>query len=184
MASAAPASSEAGSGTATFLALPACWKSELPVSLLTFPSSAVMRFCAIILFFFMSAPVRADMPVRQLEVDGNTIIVEVAHTDAARESGLMHRQSLAENHGMLFVFTEPESHSMWMMNTSIPLSVAFLDRNGIILNISDMLPHTVTPHRSAGAAKYALEVNLGWFKKRNVKSGSRVTGLKKVPKAE
>lgn len=143
-----------------------------------------MRFCTIVLFFFLSAPVGADMPVRQIEVDGHTIIVEVAHTDAARESGLMHRQSLAEDHGMLFVFTEPERHSMWMMNTSIPLSVAFLDKDGAILNISDMLPYTVTPHRSAGAAKYALEVNLGWFRKRNVKSGSRVTGLRKVPKAE
>jgi uncharacterized membrane protein (UPF0127 family) len=124
------------------------------------------------------------MPARQLEVDGNSITVEVAHTDAARESGLMHRQSLAENHGMLFVFTEPERHSMWMMNTSIPLSVAFLDKDGVILNISDMMPHTVTPHRAAGAAKYALEMNLGWFRKRNVKSGGRVTGLKKVPGAE
>jgi hypothetical protein len=111
-------------------------------------------------------------------------MVEVAHTNAARESGLMHRPSLPENQGMLFVFTEPERHSMWMMNTSIPLSVAFLDKDGIILNMSDMMPHTVTPHRSAGAAKYALEVNLGWFKKRNVKPGSRVTGLKKVPGAE
>ena len=108
------------------------------------------------------------MPVRQLEVDGNRIVVEVAHTYATRESGLMHRRSLAEDHGMLFVFTEPERHSMWMMNTSIPLSVAFLDEDGIILNISDMMPNTVTPHRSAGAAKYALEVNLGWFKKRKV----------------
>jgi len=94
------------------------------------------------------------------------------------------RQSLAENHGMLFVFTEAERHGMWMMNTNIPLSVAFLDKDGIILNISDMMPHTVTPHRSVGPAKYALEVNLGWFRKRNVKSGSRITGLKKVPGAE
>jgi uncharacterized protein len=143
-----------------------------------------MRSCIIFLLFFLSAPVVADMPIRQLEVDGNSIMVEVAHTNAARESGLMHRPSLPENQGMLFVFTEPERHSMWMMNTSIPLSVAFLDKDGVILNMSDMMPHTVTPHRSAGAAKYALEVNLGWFKKRNVKPGSRVTGLKKVPGAE
>lgn len=124
------------------------------------------------------------MPLRQLEVDGNRIIVEVAHTDATRERGLMHRQSLAENHGMLFVFFEAERHSMWMMNTNIPLSVAFLDKDGVILNISDMMPRTVTAHRSAGAAKYALEVNQGWFKKRNVKPGTRVTGLKKIPAAE
>ena len=143
-----------------------------------------MRFYVIALLFFLSAPVRADMPVRQIEVDGNRIIVEVAHTDATRESGLMHRRSLAEDHGMLFVFTEPERHSMWMMNTIIPLSVAFLDEEGIILNISDMMPNTVTPHRSAGAAKYALEVNLGWFKKRKVQAGSRVTGLKKMPAVE
>jgi uncharacterized membrane protein (UPF0127 family) len=145
---------------------------------------STMRFPLIVLLFVLSAPVHADMPVRHLEVDGHPIIVEVAHTDATRENGLMHRQSLAENHGMLFVFTEAERHGMWMMNTSIPLSVAFLDKDGIILNISDMMPHTVTPHRSVGPAKYALEVNLGWFRKRNVKSGSRITGLKKVPGAE
>ena len=143
-----------------------------------------MRSCIIFLLFFLSAPAGADMPIRQLEVDGNSITVEVAHTNADRESGLMHRQSLPENHGMLFVFTEPERHSMWMMNTSIPLSVAFLDKDGVILNISDMMPRTVTAHRSAGAAKYALEVNQGWFKKRNVKPGTRVTGLKKIPAAE
>jgi uncharacterized membrane protein (UPF0127 family) len=148
--------------------------------------SRPMHFCVLTLLFFLSAPVaaEAEMPLRQLEVDGNSIIVEVAHTDATRERGLMHRQSLAENHGMLFVFFEAERHSMWMMNTNIPLSVAFLDKDGVILNISDMMPRTVTAHRSAGAAKYALEVNQGWFKKRNVKPGTRVTGLKKIPAAE
>lgn len=73
---------------------------------------------------------------------------------------------------------------MWMMNTDIPLSVAFLDEKGVILNIADMMPRTATAHRSAGAAKYALETNLGWFGSRNISAGARVAGIEKVPAAE
>ena len=96
----------------------------------------------------------------------------------------MSRQSMDENDGMLFVFPEAGHHSMWMMNTDIPLSVAFLDEKGVILNIADMTPHTATAHHSAGAAKYAIETNLGWFSTRNVKPGERVLGLDKMPVAE
>ena len=85
---------------------------------------------------------------------------------------------------MLFVFPQPEPHSMWMMNTDIPLSVAFLDERGVVLNIADMMPRTATAHRSAGSAKYALEMNIGWFAARNIKAGTKVTGLDKVPAAE
>lgn len=126
----------------------------------------------------------AEMPVRQLRISGHSLSVEVAHTQASRSQGLMYRQSLGENNGMLFVFSEPGRHSMWMMNTDIPLSVAFLDEKGVILNIEDMMPRTATAHRSAGASKYAVEVNRGWFAARNVKPGERVTGLEKVPTAE
>ena len=124
------------------------------------------------------------MPVRQLRISHHTFSVEVAHTEPARIQGLMFRQSLGENDGMLFVFSRPERYSMWMMNTDIPLSVAFLDEKGVILNIADMMPRTATAHSSAGAAKYALEMNLGWFAARNIKSGQRIEGLEKVPAAE
>lgn len=89
-----------------------------------------------------------------------------------------------ENSGMLFIFPQPERHGMWMMNTNMPLSVAFVDEKGVILNIADMMPRTATAHRSAGAAKYAIETNLGWFTARNIKPGDRIIGLEKAPPAE
>ncbi|SES68953.1 hypothetical protein SAMN05216412_101248 [Nitrosospira multiformis] len=143
-----------------------------------------MRIFAFILVFLLSAPGKAEMPVRQLSISHHTFSVEVAHTESARIQGLMFRQSLGENDGMLFVFSHPEHYSMWMMNTDIPLSVAFLDEKGVILNIADMMPRTTTAHSSAGAAKYALEMNLGWFAARNIKPGQRIAGLEKVPRAE
>jgi len=143
-----------------------------------------MRIFAFILVFVLSTSGRAEMPVRQLRISHHTFSVEVAHTEPARVQGLMFRQSLGENDGMLFVFSYPEHYSMWMMNTDIPLSVAFLNEKGVILNIADMMPRTATAHSSAGAAKYALEMNLGWFAARNIRPGQRIEGLEKVPVAE
>ncbi|MDN5835832.1 MAG: DUF192 domain-containing protein [Nitrosospira sp.] len=144
----------------------------------------MMRILAIFVAFLLSAPVSAGMPVSQLKISGHTVFAEVAHTQVARTQGLMFRQSMKENNGMLFVFPETGRHSMWMVNTDLPLSVAFLDKKGVILNIADMVPNTKTLHSSAGAAKYALEMNLGWFAARNLKAGERVVGLEKVPAAE
>jgi uncharacterized membrane protein (UPF0127 family) len=139
----------------------------------------------IVLFvFFLSANAIAEMPVKQLKIAKHTFLVEVANTDAGRSQGLMFRESMGENNGMLFVFSETAPHSMWMMNTYIPLSVAFLDEGGVILNIADMMPQTVTAHHSAGPSKYAIEMNLGWFAARNIKPGARVTGLETVPDPE
>jgi len=66
---------------------------------------------------------------------------------------------------------------MWMMNTLIPLSVAFLDRDGVILNIEDMEPRTTDSHMAAGPAKYAIETNKGWFVEKKVNPGDRVAGI-------
>jgi uncharacterized membrane protein (UPF0127 family) len=143
-----------------------------------------MRILAVLFVFFLSASALAEMPVKQLEISGHTFLVEVANTEASRSQGLMFRQSMDENNGMLFVFSEIAPHSMWMMNTYIPLSVAFLNEKGVILNIADMMPGTTAAHPSAGPAKYAIEMNLGWFAARSIKPGARVTGLEKVPLAE
>jgi uncharacterized membrane protein (UPF0127 family) len=78
---------------------------------------------------------------------------------------------------MLFVFDDLSYQSMWMKNTLIPLSVAFLDGDGVILNILDMEPHTLTPNMSAGPSRYAIETNKGWFAEHKVKAGDRVAGL-------
>ena len=147
-----------------------------------------MRIFTAFLALLLSAPAvpqaSAEMPVRQLRILNHALSVEVAHTQATRSQGLMYRQSLGENSGMLFVFPQPDRYSMWMMNTDIPLSVAFLDEGGAILNIADMMPRTATAHRSAGASKYAIEMNRGWFAARNIKPGDRVRGLDKLPAAE
>jgi hypothetical protein len=123
----------------------------------------------------------AQQPEITLTVNDQRLMVEVAHTEASRMQGLMHRRMLPESRGMLFVFREPALHGMWMMNTYVPLSVAFLDERGVIINIADMEPHTRTTHSAARPAKYALEVNRGWFAKRGVKSGMRVEGIEQAP---
>lgn len=124
---------------------------------------------------------RAEMPEIVLSVNGHKLMVEVARTDADRAQGLMHRRMLPENRGMLFVFPEIAHHGMWMMNTHIPLSVAFLDASGAIINIADMEPHTRNAHTAARPVKYALETNQGWFSKRSIKPGARVDGLAQAP---
>ena len=114
-----------------------------------------------------------------VKVGAHSLRVEVADTPAARSTGLMNRMSMPKNDGMLFIFDEPGYHSMWMKNTLIPLSVAFIDREGTILNILDMEPHTEHPNISAGPSIYAIETNKGWFAAKKVKAGDRVTGLPK-----
>lgn len=91
----------------------------------------------------------------------------------------MFREKLAWNDGMLFVFDDPGYHAMWMKNTLIALSVAFIDGDGHILNIADMEPGALDPHSAAGPARYAIETNKGWFAARKIKAGDRVTGLPK-----
>lgn len=125
-----------------------------------------------------------DNPQISLQISGHTLSAEIAHTQWSRSQGLMYRESLAENSGMLFVFTEASYYSMWMKDTYIPLSVAFIDEQGVILNIEDMQPETRTAHDSEGMAKYALEMNKGWFAVRKIAAGARVTGLNKAPAAE
>src|SRR5438874_1214135 len=98
----------------------------------------------------------ADTPftTTQPRIGPHALKVEVAATDPQRERGLMFREKLGKNDGMLFIFDDPGYHSMWMMNTLIPLSVAFVDRNGVILNIEDMEPRTTDVHSAAGPAAY------------------------------
>jgi uncharacterized protein len=124
---------------------------------------------------------RAQMPEIEISIGGHGLTVEVAHTESARQQGLMHRRILPVNRGMLFVFPQIAIHSMWMMNTHIPLSVAFVDRRGVIINMADMEPRTQDAHAAAGPARYAIEVNQGWFRERGIKPGTRVEGLDRAP---
>ena len=119
------------------------------------------------------------LPTTTVKVGGHALKVEIVASDADRSRGLMYREKMARDDGMLFVFPEIAYHSMWMKNTLIPLSVAFIDRDGVILNILDMEPQTLDSHMAAGPALYAIETNKGWFAAKKVKAGDKVTGLPK-----
>lgn len=105
------------------------------------------------------------------------IKAEIAANEAERQQGLMFREKMASNEGMLFDFEAPAGVCMWMKNTLIPLSVAFIDNNGKIINIEDMQPQTTDSHCAKKAVRYALEMNQGWFKQKNIKPGSLISGI-------
>jgi hypothetical protein len=121
-----------------------------------------------------------ELPVVQLKAGMHLIRAEVAADYSARGRGLMFRKALAPNGGMLFIFDGADIHCMWMKNTYIPLSVAFLDAQGAIINIADMQPHSEQSHCAARPAVYALEMTLGWFAERGVKPGMKLGGLDKI----
>jgi uncharacterized protein len=125
---------------------------------------------------------QAGLPVIPLNAGLHVIQAEVANTPATRATGLMYRKSMEANRGMLFDFEVAGNHCMWMRNTFIPLSVAFMEESGRIVNIADMTPHDETSHCASGPARYALEMNRGWFAGKGVKPGAKVGGLDKLPK--
>lgn len=105
------------------------------------------------------------------------IKAEVADNEPEREQGLMFREKMAGNEGMIFDFEAPAGVCMWMKNTLIPLSVAFIDSSGKIVNIEDMQPQTTNSHCAKKPVRYALEMNQGWFRQKNIKPGSMIDGL-------
>jgi uncharacterized protein len=129
-----------------------------------------------------SALAASPLPTTVLTINGHKIAAEVATTADERATGLMNRFSLQPDHGMLFVFEKPEPLSFWMKNTYIPLSIAFIDGGGRIVNIEDMAPQTETTHWSRGPALYALEMRKGWFVERGIRAGDRVEGVGKRAK--
>ena len=119
------------------------------------------------------------LPITELRAGMHLIHAEVAADWSTRARGLMYRKVLAPNTGMLFIFDQPSQQCMWMKNTYIPLSVAFMDGQGTILNIADMQPHSEQTHCSAGPALYALEMTRGWFAERGIKAGMKLSGIEK-----
>jgi uncharacterized membrane protein (UPF0127 family) len=116
-----------------------------------------------------------------LSVDAHPIQVEVASNDAQREEGLKFREKMPPDAGMVFVFKTRATHCMWMRNIAIPLAVAFIDDDGRIVNIEDMQAQTLDSHCSKKGlpVRYALEMNAGWFKQKNIKAGALVARLPK-----
>lgn len=129
----------------------------------------------------LSMNVAAQQPIKfdtiPLTAGINLVKAEVASTPAQREQGLMLREKMAPNEGMVFMFEGPAEVCMWMKNTLLPLSVAFIDGNGKVVNIEDMKPQTLNSHCAKSLVRYALEMNLGWFKQKNIKPGMVIGGL-------
>ena len=139
-----------------------------------------MRFAVILALACSAAVARAELPAVELVAGMHRIRAEVADTMGTRMQGLMHRKSMPQGAGMVFVFEETAAHCMWMKNTLIPLSVAFIDEAGAIINIADMQPHSEQSHCAARPARYALEMNKGWFAQRGIKPGLKLRGLEKL----
>jgi uncharacterized protein len=108
----------------------------------------------------------------------------VAADANSRTIGLMNRFSLAPDSGMLFVFAQSEPLAFWMKNTFVPLSIAYVDTKGVILNIADMKPQDESTHPSKGPAMFAIEMKQGWFKERGIVAGDKVDGLDKAGRAK
>jgi hypothetical protein len=131
------------------------------------------------LFFAFAAHAQSGpqkLSAVKLNAGIHNIVAEVARTPDERSTGLMFRPSLAANEGMLFVFEQPGQQCFWMKNTLIPLSVAFVTDDGAIVNIEHMKPQTLDSHCSTKAVRYVLEMNEGWFARRGIKPGAKLTG--------
>ncbi len=137
---------------------------------------------SILIGAMLAAPLAlAELPAISINAGLYVIRAEVANTFETRARGLMYRETLGPNQGMLFVFQAVERHCMWMKNTPLPLSVAFIDERGEVVSISEMAPHTETSHCAARPARFALEMNKGWFAAKGVRAGSKIQGLDKAP---
>jgi len=128
-----------------------------------------------------SAAAYAQLPTIELNAGIHLIRAEVASTFETRAQGLMFRKYLGPNEGMLFVFPQAEAHCMWMKNTLISLSVAFVDAQGKIVTIAEMKPQTENSHCAAAPARFALEMSGGWFAGKGIKAGATLQGLSKAP---
>jgi hypothetical protein len=128
----------------------------------------------IVLMFLPALGVAQGLPRVPLYLKSKEIRVEVAKSPEERAKGLMGRAHLGENEGMLFIFEKEDYHGFWMKNTLIPLSIAFIDREGRILAITDMEPLTLESHPPPQPILYALEMKKGWFSANGIKAGDSI----------
>lgn len=117
-----------------------------------------------------------NLPRVKLSAGMHQIDAQVAQTPGQRQTGLMWRKEMPQHEGMLFTFDEPSKQCFWMMNTLIPLSAAFIGDDGTIVNIVDMPPRSLDSHCSEKPVRFVLEMNQGWFKKKGLAAGSRLSG--------
>ncbi len=130
--------------------------------------------------FAQPAP-QPRLPAVRLQAGMHIVLAEVADTPRAREIGLMMRERLGPNEGMLFVFEQQQAYCFWMRNTLVPLSIAFLDDDGRIVNVEDMAPRTEASHCAKRPVRFALEMEQGWFARRALGPGAQLANPKVFP---
>lgn len=154
-----------------------------------YPMRLPPRFLAFVAcaFFVASAAVpqpsgaqtraQPTLPAVKLNAGIHVITAEAATTEQTRVTGLMFRERLAPNHGMLFVFDYKSQQCFWMRNTPLPLTIAFIEDDGTVVQLVDMAPKTDTLNCSQKPVRFALEMEQGWFAKRGIEPGAKIGGL-------
>ncbi|MDR3283708.1 MAG: DUF192 domain-containing protein [Treponema sp.] len=117
---------------------------------------------------------KTDLPVIRKDGSAVALRVEIARTPEERSRGFMERKHIPAGTGMLFVFDQDQPLSFWMKNTPAALSIAYIDSSGVIREIHDMTPFSLSSVNSAGSVRYALEVPQGWFGGNGIAAGDRV----------
>ncbi|BEP91916.1 hypothetical protein GmRootA79_03000 [Acidovorax sp. A79] len=119
-----------------------------------------------------------QLNLRRVELTAgmHRIDAQVALAPQERQTGLMHRKEMPQHEGMLFVFEQPAQQCFWMKNTLLPLTAAFVEDDGTIVNLADMKPQTLDSHCSAKPVRYVLEMNQGWFAQKGIKAGAKLSG--------
>ena len=139
-----------------------------------------MAGCLLSVPFALSA-IAQGMPQTQLQrttlnAGMHLIQVQLAQDFEQRQIGLMWRKEMPQNEGMLFVFDQPAVQCFWMRNTLLPLTAAFVSDDGSIVNLADMKPLNDDSHCSKKPVRFVLEMNQGWFAKRNIQAGFKLSG--------
>ena len=143
-------------------------------------TSIVRRLGACLLASFTAVVsaqgVPQSLPTIPLQAGMHIIRAALAQTPEQRQTGLMFRREMAQHEGMLFVFDDVSTQCFYMRNTPLPLSIAFLADDGSVINIADMQPQTLDSHCSAKPVRFALEMHQGWFAKRGLEPGAKLSG--------
>jgi uncharacterized protein len=117
-----------------------------------------------------------DLPRVRLAAGMHQIDAQVASSGQQQQTGLMWRKQMPQHEGMLFAFDQKSQRCFWMQNTYLPLSAAFIEDDGTIVNIADMKPLDETSHCSERPVRYVLEMHQGWFARRGIKPGMKLSG--------
>jgi uncharacterized membrane protein (UPF0127 family) len=121
-----------------------------------------------------AGPQPQSLPTITLTLGGRPFRIQVADSEGEHQIGLMYRDSMPADHGMIFIFPDERLREFWMKNTRIPLDIIYLDRRGQIVSIKQMKPYDLTGVPSDRPARFAIELNQGIARQINLKVGDRI----------